>query len=411
MKKLVYILFLLLSVNVAFAEFTPENRRKIFNQVWETINKKYYDENFNGVDWKKVREDYRPKVEAAKSDDEFYEAIKQMVRELQDAHTRFWTPKEAELKRKKQVSSIGLGVEEIDGKIVIASVSPNSDEEKSGIKVGMIVTAVDGQNISERLNELRRTIKSSSSQAVKVLSFRALFRGEVGSTVKLSLLDVYNKPLDVSLTRRILDQSFEVTSRKLADNIGYVRFDIFSDKLSDKLKTAISDLKDTKGLIIDLRNNGGGEKDFTEKLAGWLVDKKTSLGKTKLRGKEPKEVFVGDKSSQIYASPIVILIDQDSASGSEFLTISLQEAGRAKVVGSTSCGCLLGIAGAKEIKDGELEISQIGFISAKNFRVEATGITPDLTVKPEIKDFRENYDRTLEEAIKLLLQGAETRTQ
>jgi carboxyl-terminal processing protease len=402
MKKLLCILLFTLSVNVAIGQVTDKNRQKIFNQVWETIDKKYYDDKFNGVDWKKVREDYRPKIEAAKSDDEFYGTIKQMVRELQDAHTRFWTPKEAELKHKKQVSSIGLGVEEIDGKIVVAKVKADSDEEKAGVKVGMIVTAVDGQNIGERLAELRQTLKSSSAQAVKVLSFRALFRGEVGSTVKLSLLDSDNKTLDVLLTRRILNQSFEVTSRKLADNIGYLKFDIFDEKLGFNLGKAVSELSGTKGLIIDLRDNGGGQVKFVEQVANMFLGKKTSFGTMKSRGKEPKEIIVGDDGEQIYASPIVILIDQDSASGSELLSIGLQEAGRAKVVGSTSCGCLLGIAGAKEIKDGELEFSQIAFISAKNFRVEANGVTPDLTVKPEIKDFRGNYDRTLEEAVKLL---------
>jgi carboxyl-terminal processing protease len=398
-----------LFANAAFAQVTPENRLKIFNQVWETINQKYYDDKFNGVDWKKVREDYRPKVETAKSDDEFYGLIKEMVRELQDAHTRFWTPKEAELKKKKQFSSIGLRIEEVDGKIVTASVQTGSDEEKAGITAGMIVNSVDGQNVSERLDELKQTIKSSSAQAVKVLSLRALFRGEVGSVIKLNLTNSADKTLEVSLTRRIFNQSFDVVSRKLSDNLGYVKFDTFDDKLSDKLKTAISNLKETQGLIIDLRDNGGGQVNFVEKVAGWLVNKKTSFGKAKWRGKEPKEIFVGDKGSQIYSSPIVILVDKDSASGSELLAIGLQESERAKVVGSTSCGCLLGIAGAKEIKDGELEFSQIGFISAKNFRVETNGITPDLVVNLNLNDYREKSDRTLAEAIKFLLLQKPTK--
>lgn len=405
MKKIIFALSVLFFVNIAFAQVTPETRLKIFNQVWETIDKKYYDEKFNGVDWKKVREDYRPKVEAAKHDDEFYGIIKQMVRELQDAHTRFWTPAEAELRRKKQFSSIGLSVEEIDGKIVVTGVQPDSDEEKAGLKAGMIVTLIDGQKASERLNEIRQTIKSSSVQAVKVLSVRALFRGKVGSTIKLGLSDADKNTLNVSFTRRIFNQSFEVISRKLPDNIGYIKFDTFDLKMSEKMKSAILDLQDTQGLIIDLRDNGGGQIKFVEKIAGWLFDKKTSLGKVKWRNKEPIEFFAGGKEKQLYASPIVILIDKDSASGSELLAVSLQESGRAKIVGSLSCGCLLGIAGAKEIKDGELEFSQIGFISAKNFRVESNGITPDLAVNLQIKDYQEKTDRTLEEAIKLLLKN------
>ncbi len=395
-------MLVLFIVNVSFAQVTPENRLKIFKQVWETINDKYYDEKFNGVDWKNVKTIYQPKVETAKTDDEFYGVIKEMVRELKDAHTRFRTPTEAELRRKKQFSSIDLGVEEVDGKLVIKWVRAGSDEEKAGVKAGMIVTVIDGKNSSERMNELKQLLKSSSEQAVSALATRLLFSGDVGTIIKLSLVDINNKPLDVSLTRRIFNQSFDIVSQKFPNNIGYIKFNTFNGKMADKMKTAILGLKDTQGLIIDLRDNGGGELNFVKKIAGWLVDKKTSFGKMQRRSKEPNEIFVGSDKSQIYASPIAILIDKDSASGSELLSQGLQESNRVKVFGSTSCGCLLGIAGAKEIKDGELEFSQIGFISAKGKIVEGTGVVPDSIIDVQIPDFQTGNDRILNEAIKYL---------
>jgi carboxyl-terminal processing protease len=402
LKLCVLILIVLFVVDVSFAQVTPENRLKIFKQVWETINDKYYDENFNGIDWKKVKPDYQPKVESARNDDEFYGVIKEMVRELQDAHTRFWTPKEAELKKNRQFSGIELNVDEIENKLVVTFVKPNSEEEKLGIKAGVLVEKVDGKDAFQLYNEAKALIKSSSPQAVKLLSLRSLFRGKVDSKIVLSLIDKNGKTTDFVLTRRTVNKSLEVISKRLEENIGYIKFDEFSSKSFFNLRKAVESLNDTSGLIIDLRDNGGGEITVVMKLASMFLDKKTSFGKTKRREKDAKDFFIDGKNENAYKKPVVILIDKDSASGSELLSQGLQESNRVKVFGSTSCGCLLGIAGTKEIKDGELEFSQIGFISAKGKIVEGTGVVPDSIIDVQISDFQTGNDRILNEAIKYL---------
>jgi carboxyl-terminal processing protease len=402
LKLCVLILIVLFIVNVSFAQVTPENRLKIFKQVWETINDKYYDEKFNGIDWNNVKTIYQPKIEAAKTDDEFYGVIKEMVRELQDAHTRFWTPKEAELKKNKQFSGIELNIDDIENKLVVTFVKPNSEEEKLGIKAGMLVESIDGKDAFQLYNEAKLFIKSSSPQAVKVLSLRSLFRGKADSNIVLSLIDKDGKTSDFTLTRRIINKSLDVTSKRLEENIGYIKFDEFSSKSFEKLKKTVESLNDTSGLIIDLRDNGGGEVTVVMKLASMFLDKKTSFGKIKRREKDAKDLFIDGKNETGYKKPIVILIDKDSASGSELLSQGLQESNRVKVFGSTSCGCLLGIAGAKEIKDGELEFSQIGFISAKGKIVEGKGVIPDSIIDVQISDFKNGNDRILNEAIKYL---------
>ncbi len=401
MKKLLVIL-LLLFANTAFSQIPSTDKFKIFNRVWEDIDEKYYDEKFNGVDWKQVRVTYQPKIENTKSDKEFYEIIKQMVRELEDAHTRFYTPEEAKLKSKKQFSSLGVRADEIEEKIVITAVQINSEADKAGIKVGMIIIAVDGTDIRNKIAEARENIKSSSPQAVKILSLRAIFRGEIGSLVKLTLADKTGESFDVSLTRNPVPEFLEVTTEILPDNIGYLKFDTFNEKLSGKFKKALTNLKNTKGLIIDLRDNGGGELSFIGKIADWILPEKTSFGEIQRRGKGDKKLFFGDKSSQIYSAPIVVLLDNDSASSSELFSIGLQEAKRAKVVGSISCGCLLGISGGRNLNDGRLELSEFGFISARNYRVERNGVKPDLVINPTLSDVENRTDQALKEAVKLL---------
>jgi carboxyl-terminal processing protease len=402
MKKILLISLLLISVNTAFSQIEPKNKLKIFDQVWETINDKYYDEKFNGTDWKQIRADYLPKVENTKNDKEFYQIVKQMTGELRDAHTRFWTPEEMKLRSKKQHSSIGIKVDEIEDKAVVTGVQADSEAEKAGVKIGMFVTAIDGSDIKTKLAEAKKSIKSSSPQAIKLLSSRAIFRGEIGSTISLTFADRANRTFNVSLTRTIVAESFFVTTKILPENIGYLRFDTFDKRLSGKFKEALTNLKNTKGLIIDLRDNGGGQLNFVGEVAGWLLPKKTSFGEIQRREKGDKQISFGNENSQIYSAPIVVLIDNDSASGSELLSIGLQEAERVKIVGSISCGCLLGISGSKKIGDGELELSQLGFISAKKYRVEENGVKPDKIADVKLEDIQNGVDRALEEGLKIL---------
>ncbi len=401
MRKIVLTatLILLFAVSFASAQTKPEDRLKTFEQVWKTINDKYFDDKFNGVDWNKVKTDYRPKIEAVKNDDEFYDLVKEMVRELHDAHTRFWTPKEAELRKRKQYSSIGLAIDRFAEGFFVTSVAPNSEAEKSGVKVGMAIIKINGQEIVEAFSKALETFKSSTPQAVKLLTLRSLFRGDAGSKVNLSLRDQDGKLLEVTLTRTVFDRSFEVKTKILDGNIGYLKFDTFDSRNVKDLKIALETLKDTKGLVIDLRDNGGGEINVVMTLAGLLFKDKSSFGGMKLRGKGSKDLVIkGNKSA--YANPIVVLIDNDSASGSELLSQGLQDNNRAKIIGSVSCGCLLGIKGAKDFPAGELEFSEIGFVSAKGKVVEGNGVSPDLKFEVQLKDLLENYDRALAEALK-----------
>src|SRR5207253_7231929 len=111
---------------------SAEDRTEILEIVWKTINDDYYNPDFHGLNWSEVRERYRPRVEAAKSDDEFYLIIKQMLLELQDLHTGFVAPGE-------QARSSGVSVYEVEQKVVVVKVIPDSDAARAGVKPGMIV--------------------------------------------------------------------------------------------------------------------------------------------------------------------------------------------------------------------------------------------------------------------------------
>jgi carboxyl-terminal processing protease len=415
-RSLQILTLILLLIGIGNAQIPSSKKHKIFDKVWNTINQKYYDPNFNGVNWSALREIYRPRIEAAESDDAFYAIIKRMVGELGDAHTTFQTPQDVLSRKQKSGVGVGLWLGEAEGKTAVFGVLADSEAARAGIQPGMILTAVDKRSVPDILAEKRAEIKSSSANAVNRIAYARLLGGAENTSVNLNLLDLNDQPKVVTLTRRSTTApNFSVpgiVSRRLPSNIGYIRFDIFDSSFLKQYKKALIEFKDTKGLIIDLRFNRGGEFYAMEEMAERLISEKVSFGRLKTRtGKipkflgislMPKELFVGDDDMHVYSAPVVVLMSRYSASAAEHFAVGMQESNRAKIVGEQSCGCMLGIMGKTRIEGGELYLSEIDFISAQGKRIEGVGVTPNLTIAPTINDLRSGFTTAIEKAEELL---------
>src|SRR3989442_9985743 len=131
-----------------------------------------------------------------------------MVGELRDAHTRFHTPEERRERERLQAVSAGLSIFEVEGKPVVVGVEPDSDAARAGVEEGMIVLAIDGKPVAERLAEARsRVAGSSSDRAVKLRLYRMILDGEPGTTVRLRLAGAEGSGIDVALTRPIVPEA------------------------------------------------------------------------------------------------------------------------------------------------------------------------------------------------------------
>src|SRR5690349_6617947 len=206
------------------SRLTTKDRLDIFSDAWETINEKYYDPSFNGVNWRAVRERYRPAAEAARSDDDFYVVMKKMVGELRDAHTRFATPRERMEREQLKAITAGVSISEVEGKPVVVSVEPNSEAARLGVELGMIILAINGKPVAEKLAEAQaRVAGTSTERAVKLRIYRQLVEGDPGTPLRLTLERADGSPMEVSLTRRIVSDVAQVTSRRLPSGIGYIK--------------------------------------------------------------------------------------------------------------------------------------------------------------------------------------------
>ena len=389
---------------------TQKDKNKLLYKVWNLVNERYYDPKMNGVDWASQLEKYNRQVPLTNSDAEFYDVMKRMVANMNDAHTRFLTPREARDRRNRKGVTAGVLLSRVEGKTVVEKVLPEATGDLAKVKPGMIVREVNGEDIEKKFAQVQQDVGSSSSpRALEILTYRTIMRGEPNTTVKIGLTDANGNDFEVTLRRKVVDDKSEAFGDRLESGFGYIAVSSFKAPIYAKFKKELLQLKDAPGLIIDLRYNGGGSINEVLRMASAFINEKKRFGQLMRRrgdsNQSLKAFSAGKRGGQIYSKPIVVLTSKFSASGSELFASSLQEFGRAKVIGRQTCGCLLGISRKHRLKGGsELHISDIGFLSAKGKVYEKIGVTPDKVVELRIEDLRDELDREVEEAEKMLTE-------
>ena len=389
----------------------------MFERVWKDIEVHYYDRSFNGVDWNEVHARYKPLVEAVKDDREFYSLMSRMTGELHDAHTRFNSPEQWRNVKKQQGVGSGLSLDEIDGKIVVTAIRRDSNAAHVGIEPGMVVLTVDGKPVEDRIAEIESAkAASSTSRATRMFTYSRLLAGPSDTEVKLGLERADGSHFETEVRRQVYSAAPNLATDKMASGNAYIRFDGFQPSITKEFRQALERFRNSPGLIVDLRRNGGGDLGVLVPIAGYFFDKKTLFAKDETRSGKPLsefagvlrlplELYVGRSGDQIYSGPVVVLIDSRSASSSEVFAAGMQDSQRARIVGSQSCGCVLGIAKPRVMKGGGvLEMSEVLWFSPKGRRLEGTGILPDQTVVPTLKSLQANEDTALVAADRALVQ-------
>jgi carboxyl-terminal processing protease len=398
---------------------TAKDRKDVFEKVWREIRDHYYDPSYNGVDWNEVHQRYRPMVEATTKDQEFYALMSQMTSELHDAHTRFSSPEQWKNFRRQQGVTVGFSVDDVDGKSVVTSVIPGTDAAHAGIEPGMVVLRVQDKPIAERIAEIEsKRPPSSSERATRWFIYNRVFAGPADAPVKVALRRADGSDFEVSVRRQIYSAAPDVVTHVLASGNVYIRFDGFQHPVTKEFRDALQKFRDAPGLIVDLRRNGGGDLAVLLPIASYFFGKKTLFAKDSTRTgkplssyvglfKLPLQLYVGKPGDQIYSGPVTILVDAHSASSSEVFAAGMQDSGRAKIIGSQSCGCVLGIARPRVMKGGGvLEMSEVLWFSPKGRRLEGTGIIPDQVVIPTMFDLQRGRDAVLAAADKTLIKAA-----
>ena len=350
------------------ATFTP------FWEAWDLVHKQYVDQPVDDV--KLMRG-----------------AITGMVASLGDPHTSYLDPVSAQklteyLNGSQDYEGIGAYVDVTGDYLKVISPISGSGAEKAGILPGDIFIAIDGKDMTGVDPELARQ---------KVL-------GPAGTTVTLTIRrqDV-DAPFDIKVVRAKISIP-SVESKMLDNNIAYVKLNVFGQTTSDELKKALTTLlaQKPKGLILDLRNNGGGYLQSGIEVASQFIPSGVIVSEKYGDGKIDKSnALPGGLATDI---PLVVLINEGTASASEIVSGAIQDYGRGKLVGVTSYGKgSVQLPNELSNKQGEVKITIAKWLTPKDRTIDKIGLTPDVVVKMNKDDFAKGLDPQLDAAVKAIL--------
>ncbi|MBI2936567.1 MAG: S41 family peptidase [Chloroflexi bacterium] len=316
-------------------------------------------------------------------------AIKGLLDTLNDPHTSYLNAQQYRLQTSElQGSFFGIGAELglRDSQLIVVAPFPNSPAERSGVRPGDKILSVDGL----------------ATKGVSLPEAVLKIRGPKGAKVVLTVLhDGDETPVDIAVIRdEIRTRSVILTWR--GDNIAHIRLTTFAQRTEEELKAALEEIrsKGGKGIILDLRNNGGGLLTAAVGVSSQFLSGGLVL---------TEEDYTGRRSSQrvipgglALETPLVVLVNNFSASASEIVAGALQDQGRATVIGTVTFGKGT-INHVRELQDGSaLYISIARWFTPKGRKIEGAGITPDMVVAISEEDRAQGADPQLQRGLDYL---------
>lgn len=390
--------------------FSREQSLAIFDDVWQTILDRYYDPNLRGVNWLTQRTTLRDRAATAKNPDELYGILRFMLGELRDSHTRIYSPTEKSDWRSPKVVSVGLSVREIEGLPTVTGVEKDSFAEKSGFRVGNIITTVDGVSVASAINrKISEQRGASTTAAGKLRAVATIFEGKAGTLVEVGWQDENGKLRQINLRRDLREFKPSLRARRIGNSL-VVAFDVFvPETLREFMETVRGNSRGLRGIVLDLRGNRGGSAEIMNEFAALFLPAGVSIGNfTDRKGATAFELrtrvpIATNGLLYLEKLPIVVLTGTNTASAAEILASTLKQNDSAKLIGTTTCGCVLAIRRQHGLPDGGvLEISELDFKLANGKRLEGIGITPDEQIELTRKDLINRRDRALERAVEVL---------
>jgi carboxyl-terminal processing protease len=335
-----------------------------------------------------------------------------MIGALRDAHTRVYAPDEKFDWRHPRITSVGASVREIAGEAVVTNIERDSEAERAGLRAGDVILRINDEPARAIFEQrLREGIDSSTIRATRLRAMSGLFDGAAGTTLKVLWLADKGKEREAILRREQREREQVLRVRRVRAGFSVIKFDAFTESvIVDFAHRMNNSLHNAPGLIIDLRNNGGGEAEAMTEMASAFLHAGTSLGQfTDRNGRTAFEPhtraapLLTANKIPLFRAPVVVLTSERTSSAAEIFAAALKEANRAPVIGAQTCGCVLAIRRRHSLPDGgELDVSEMDYRTAYGARLEGTGVAPNQELAPAKQDLRARRDRTLERAIELL---------
>ena len=404
------------------AQLTREERIFGLAKVWSGV--KYNFANFDLVpdlDWDKAFQEYLPKAAEEQTNAEYYRLIQKFVALLHDNHTRVNLPKYV----REMMDAPPISVENIEGKAVIVKFAETSEIKEAAILPGMEITKVDGRSVDEILQDIYPFVAESTPQGRDAAAYSRILRGDKGSKATVQIRDLKGGVRTVTLTRDSHGpeaQSFHrrpplIELRRFSNGIVYFAVNSFgSENVVSEFDKIFDSLENVEGMIIDVRENGGGNSAYGESIIGRLTKKplKANSGQTPTyipawtTQENMRLSFKGEgrliqpRAGEHFLGPLVVLVSVSTASATEDFVAALHGNKRASVVGGKTCGST-GNPFNVELPGG----GSVRICIGKSFYPDGrpfvgVGIIPDVQVYPAQKDIADGNDVVLDKGLEVL---------
>ncbi len=350
--------------------------RELFLDSWQIIKTNYYKNNLNKQNWNRWKKRY---VNRIKTEEDAYVAINSMLASLDDSYSKFMS-KEEFMAQNSAINSklygIGINIASISGKIYIVNVLEEAPAYIAGIRAGDIILKVNGEDVNGQT----------------IYHVAQLIRGEANQNLELELLRGREKFVKVVKREEIKVKTID--AKKLTEDIGYIRVSSFIGVDTPKeFIIALNRMKDSKGLILDLRGNSGGLFQNAIMISNLFMKKGVIVNVIARQGK--KNVYAAQDGGCIYDNPVVVLIDGNSASASEILSSALRDNSRAVLVGTKTYGKGLVQKIFSLPNQSGMNLTIARYLTPKGVDINKKGIEPDFTVNFSHSDFINNVDPQL----------------
>ncbi len=352
---------------------TPEDLKGLFDPFWES--------------WKLLHENF---VDQPLDDVALMRgAIQGMLAATGDKHTSYMDPeqfKQANTEMEGEYTGIGAWVDTTGDYVEIISPMKGSPAEAAGLQAQDKVIAINGEDMTGIPGDL---------VLQKIL-------GPAGDTIVLTI-QRGEETFDVSITRAVI-QIPVVEYEMREDGVGYVALYTFNELATEKLREALKDLlaQNPKGIVFDLRGNGGGYLVTAVEVTSEFL--KDGVVLYEEYGDGTRDSYPVKKGGLATEIPLVVLIDEGTASAAEITAGALQDYGRAKLVGKTSYGkgSVQNWIPLKSEESG-VRITIARWLTPNGKQIDGVGLTPDLVVEYTQEDFDAGRDPQLDAAVELLL--------
>ena len=389
---------------------TREGRLAVFDDAWSRINERYYDQRFHGLDWDAQRATFRPLAADAGSTQELYAVLRRMISSLDDPHTRVFAPEEKfEWWRPRFVSS-GLGIAEVDGLPTVIQVERDSAPQRAGVRVGDVIETVNGESASSLIKNRLANLSQPVSTSSRFRAFAKLLDGPPETSVAVGWKVKDGKLKSARFDRHWEQRELGVRARREQREYAVIEIDVFTKPIAaDFARSLKKKLNGVRGVILDLRSNGGGDAEAMTDIASSFLGSGSNLGQFTDRfgisftiATHSRSLFSPDLIAQTKL-PLIVLTSERTSSAAEIFVEALKISKRATILGKETCGCVLAVRTRHELPDGGLlDISEFDYETAEGHRLEGHGIIPDEIVTVERSDLYSGRDPAMELAISRL---------